>query len=171
MKKRNNIHLICVCWWLLFGMWMCSSCKSQQQPPVQIPVHTKEKIVERLVPYALPADSSQLTALFECDSLNNVRLKEIDELKAKGWNSKFSFVGGLFKYNMALPPDTVYIAAKDSIIERDVPIMYYIPSQPIIVYKQTDTQIVFGYLGKIFAGLLGLTSIIGIIVLVWKLKR
>ena len=149
-------------------MLTCTSCKTQQPPPVQIPIHTKEKVVERLVPYALPADSTTITALFECDSLNNVQLKELSELKAKGLQSNISFNKGMFKYDLKQPPDTIYIPAKDSIIERDVPIL--VPSEPIVVYKQTDMQVVQGWFGKIFMGLLGLGAIVGVILLVWKLK-
>lgn len=146
------------------------ACKTQQaiQPPVQIPVLTKEKIVERLVPYALPPDSTVITALFECDSLNRVNMKMFEELKAKGLISVTSFDNGILKFRLIQPPNTIYVPAKDSIIERDIPVLYYIPSPPVIVYKQTDKQVVFGVLGQIFSVLFGLVTIYGL--LKWKLK-
>ena len=155
---------------LLIGLCFIGliACKTQQaiQPPVQIPVHTKEKIVERLVPYALPPDSTVITALFECDSLNKVNMKMFEELKAKGLISSFSFENGILKFRLIQPPDTVYIAAKDSIIERDKPVLYYIPSPPVITNQLTQGQIICVWFGKIFMGLLGLAVIYGI----WKLK-
>lgn len=150
---------------VLFACISCGTKKPQRQP--QVAVFTKEKIVEKRIPYALPADSSVVEALFECDSMNNVRLKELSELKAKGKQSQFSFNNGAFKYRLNSPPDTIYVPGKDSIIEREVPV--YIPSDPEIIYKQTQMEVVFGWFGKIFMGLLGIGVIYCIIR--WKLKR
>lgn len=150
---------------VLFACISCGAKKPQRQP--QVAVFTKEKIVEKLVPYAIPADSSTIEALFECDSLNNVRLKELSEMKAKGKQSLFSFNNGAFKYRLNSPTDTIYVPGKDSIIEREVPV--YIPSEPEIIYKQTQMETVFGWFGKIFMGLLGFGVIYCIIR--WKLKR
>lgn len=168
-KIKNRLEWAFLWTVLVLLVLMFASCKTQKpQYPAQVPVHTKEKVVERLVPYALPADSTTITALFECDSLNNVQLKELSELKTKGLQSDFSFNNGKLNYQLKQPPDTIYIPAKDSIVERDVPIL--VPSEPIVVYKQTDMQVVQGWFGKIFMWLLGLGAILGIILLVWKLK-
>lgn len=153
----------------LIILFACVSCGSTKPQPQMLPVLTKEKIVERLIPYALPADSSSVEALFECDSLNKVQLKEISELKAKGLRSRFSFDNGAFKYNLNQSTDTIYIPAKDSIVEREIPVPVYIPAEPIIIYKQTQFEAVCGWFGKIFMGLLGIGGIYFLIR--WKLKR
>jgi hypothetical protein len=138
-------------------------CKTQQ-PQSQVQIKTIEKEVEKLVPYALPADSTTLAALFECDSLNRVQLKEMSEMKAKRLQSDFSFANGLLQYKLKQPPDTIYIPGKDRYIYQDVPVEIV---KEVIVYKQTDFQIVCGWFGKIFMGLIG----IGLIVLFLKWKR
>ncbi|NDV93533.1 hypothetical protein D0T84_01200 [Dysgonomonas sp. 521] len=139
------------------------SCKTQQ-PQTQVEIKTIEKEVEKLVPYALPPDSAAIEALFECDSLNQVQLKELKELKAKGWQSSFFFNNGFLQYKMYQPPDTIYIPGKDRYIYQDVPVEVV---KEVIVYKQTDWQIVCGWFGKIFMAVIG----IGLIVLVLKWKR
>jgi hypothetical protein len=138
-------------------------CKTQQ-PQTQVQIKTIEKEVEKLVPYALPPDSTAIEALFECDSLNRVQLKELKELKAKGWQSNILFSNGLLKYNGYRPADTIYIPGKDRYIYQDVPVKVV---EEVIVYKQTDWQIVCGWFGKIFMAVIG----IGLIVLVLKWKR
>lgn len=163
MKNRNTTRTIITCLCCMFMMYMCSSCKTQQSQP-QVQIKTIEKEVEKLVPYALPADSTTITALFVCDSLNRVQLKELSELKAKGLQSNFSFNNGLLQYNLKQPPDTIYIPGKDRYIYQDVPVE--VPKE-VIVYKQTDWQVVCGWFGKIFMGLIG----IGLIVLVLKWKQ
>lgn len=166
-RTMGKIFIIGLCF---IGLVACKTQAPTYTPPVQIPVFTKEKVTERLVPYALPADSTIITALFECDSLNKVNMKLFEELKARGLISSFSFENGMLKFRLIQPPDTIYIQVTDTIIERDKPITYYIPSQPFVIYKQTDKQVVEGWFGKIFMCLLGLGSIIGVIVFIWKRK-
>ena len=135
-----------------------------QKPQSQVQVKTIEKEVEKLVPYALPPDSAAIEALFECDSLNQVQLKELNELKAKGWQTNFSFINGLLKYKMHQPSDTIYITGKDKYIYQDVPIEVV---KEVPVYKQTGWQIVCCWFGKIFMVVIGL----GLFVLILKWKR
>lgn len=144
---------------------VCFGCRT---PRSQVQIRTIEKEVERLVPYALPADSSAIEALFECDSTNQVRMKELSELKTKGWQSYFHFDKGLFRYKVLQPPDTVRILAKDKYISQDVPVEVV---KEIPIYKQTDMQIVFGWFGKVFMGLLGFGTVIGLVILILKWKR
>lgn len=151
----------------VFTAVLMIACKTQQ-PQSQVQIKTIEKEVEKLVPYALPPDSTTINALFECDSLNQVQLKELDELKAKGWQSSFYFNNGLLQYKLKQPPDTIYIPGKDRYIYQDVPVEVV---KEVIVYKQTDFQIVCCWFGKIFMGLLGLASVVGLIVLIGKWKR
>lgn len=116
-----------------------TGCRSKKPPIVHVPVETKIIIKERLVPVALPADSSTLTALFECDSLNQVQMKEIGELKTKDVQSQFNFSAktGAFSYETKRILDTVYIPGKDSIIYQDKPFPVEVET---IVYEQTAVQ-------------------------------
>lgn len=163
MKNKNTTRTIITCLCCMFILYTCTSCKTQQ-PQSQVQIKTVEKEVEKLVPYVLPADSTMFTALFVCDSLNRVQLKELSELKAKGLHSDISFNNGLLQYNLKQPPDTIYIPGKDRYIYQDMPVEVV---KEVIIYKQTDWQIVCGWFGKAFMGLIG----IGLIVLFLKWKR
>jgi hypothetical protein len=117
----------------------------------EIPVRTETVIRERLVPVEIPADSAVMSALLECDSLNNVRLVEIDELKSKRVESSFnlSVVDKLstLAYVVRTVFDTVYIPAKDSIIYQEIPLRVEIPVE---VNKITGWQWFQIWTGRIF---------------------
>lgn len=115
-----------------------ASCRSTGNL-VEVPVETKIEIRERLVPIPVPADSSTLTALFECDSLNQVQLSEIHELKSKRMQSELSFdkPTGTFNYDTKAIHDTIYWPAKDSLVYKDKP---YPVEVEKIVYEQTALQ-------------------------------
>ena len=114
------------------------SCRSRPEAIV-LQGEVKEKVVERLVPYALPEDSTRLVALLECDSLNQVIIKELSEVKSGKIQSGLSLTGGIFDYSTYHPPDTVYVPAKDSIIYiRDLYPVYV--EMPIEVNKLTKLQ-------------------------------
>lgn len=59
--------------------------------PQQVPVNSTELVRERTVPVPVPGDSSLLSALFACDSLNNVYLQAISEQKGKSVESGVKF--------------------------------------------------------------------------------
>ena len=79
MERINNILLIT----LLAFVFSCTAKKQISQ----VPVHTTTKIVERMIPIAMPQDSSTLLALFECDSNNKVILEQLHEAKTSRLNS------------------------------------------------------------------------------------
>ncbi|NDW10956.1 hypothetical protein [Dysgonomonas sp. 520] len=163
MKGSRQILIFCVCIWLFGVFAILMGCKSPQQ--TQIAIETKEKVVERLVPYALPPDSSSIYALFECDSLNNVYLKELHDQKTSGWHGSFSFNNGAFKYDLNKPPDTVYVPAKDSVVYKEVPVEVV---KEVEVNKQTDWQIIKGWLGILMLVQIGVLALKYFIK--WKLK-
>ncbi len=112
------------------------SCKSKL--PVAVPpAEFKEKIVERLVPYQVPADSAQFYALLECDSLNNVILKEFSEYKSKGMDSQFALNHNKLSYIIHRQTDTVYVKAADSIRIEKIP---YPVKVPVKVNELTQFQ-------------------------------
>lgn len=68
---------------------------------------------EIMVPFAVPSDSLTFRALFECDSLNNVLLRELSESKSKNMSSSFSFQNGVLDLKAQTAPDTVYVKQKE----------------------------------------------------------
>lgn len=102
------------------------SCNRHSMPQ-QVPVKTTETIRERLVPVPVPSDSSLLTALFACDSLNNVYLKSISEQKGANLQSSVSFDGGELKYKTVYLHDTLYVPVTDTITITEVPITIEVP--------------------------------------------
>ena len=98
------------------------SC-NRQTLPQQVPVKSTELIRERLVPVPAPGDSSLLTALFACDSLNNVYLKQINEQKGKSVMSDVKFENNRMIYKTVYKHDTLYVPVRDTIRETEVPIM------------------------------------------------
>lgn len=112
---------------LLVSLTLLASCKSAQVPVQQVPIQYKERVVERLVPIQIPADSASVQALFECDSLNRVIMLELNESKSKGVQSGASFRNGNFKYIFKTVHDTIYIPAKDSIIYQEIAVEVPVP--------------------------------------------
>lgn len=141
-------------------------CKTSRPLIQEVPIQYKEKIVERLIPVELPVDSANILALFECNDLNQVIMKELTEVKSKRIQSLFSFNAGQLKYNFKSALDTVYLPAKDSIVSRDVPVIVNVPGPEVNkLTKWQSTQIMAGRL------LLGLILLFGIYMLLkWKLK-
>ena len=76
---------------LLTILLIIGGCKSQQ-PVYQLPpIRHIERTHTRLVPFFIPGDSLSLRAFFECDSLNNVLMTELEEGKSGRVNSKVGF--------------------------------------------------------------------------------
>jgi len=150
----------------LFATTALVCCKTTQQPVVTVPIEYKERIVERLVPVELPVDSANILALFECNDLNQVIMKELTEVKSKRIQSLFSFNAGQLKYNFKSALDTVYLPAKDSIVSRDVPIYVNVPGPEVNkLTKWQSTQIMAG---RLFIGLILLFGIYKFVQ--WKFK-
>ncbi|MDD4217455.1 MAG: hypothetical protein PHZ24_08995 [Bacteroidales bacterium] len=86
-------------------------CRTQQPTII---TEVQEKIVERLVPYALPSDSSEMQLRITCDSLNNVLISELSEYKTKGINSKLTVNNDRLVYKTVVNRDTVFIPVTDT---------------------------------------------------------
>lgn len=128
------------------------SCKSPK-PAVLPPAEYREIIVERLVPYALPADSTQFYALLACDSLYNVVLKEFSEYKSGRIESQLSLNQDTLSYNTYHPPDTVYVKVADSSRVEKIPYAVKVPVEVNKLTKFQSTQIKIAW-GVEIAGLL-----------------
>lgn len=131
---------------LLLIIIAMSGCKSAQVPVTEVPIQYRERVIERLVPVQVPADSASVQALFECDSLNQVIMLELNEAKSRGVQSGASFQNGNFKYTLKTVHDTVYIQAKDSIVYREVPVKVSVPYE---VNKLTWLQKVYIRAGQL----------------------
>lgn len=121
------------------------SCKIQQ-PVTEVPIQYKEKIIERLVPVEIPADSALIQALFDCDSTNKVVMRELNDVKSRG-QSATSFQDGKLTYKYILQHDTIYIPSDSVIIEREIPVK--VPVE-VKVNHLTQWQIFQIWLGRIF---------------------
>ena len=124
---------------LLFALAV--GCKTQKQV-VEVPIQYKEKVVERLVPYAVAGDSSTLKAWFECDSLNQVIMKQFSEQKGK-LESALDFSKGQLTYKTVFIHDTIWVKSDTVYKEREVPIKVYIEKEVNRLTKWQAFQIVF----------------------------
>jgi len=95
---------------------LLAGCSKKLQP------QSETTIRERLVPIFLPGDSSSLKLLFGCDSMNQVYLKEITELKGKRVSTELKVKGDSIIYRTKYRSDTVFVPVRDTTyIERPVP--------------------------------------------------
>ena len=134
---------------LIALVFIVAACKTTQLP-VEVPILTNVKIVERLVPVEAPADSANIVALFECDSLNQVIMKSLDEQKSQNVKSRFSYNTGMLRYNFATAPAISFATVRDSIVYREVAVK--VPVE-VKVNELTWWQKLWITIGKISAAL------------------
>ena len=67
-----------------------------------------------------PADSSWLKAWFKCDSLGNVYISELIDLKSKEINSDFNFSKGVLSYGTKRDEKKTIIESKNIYINRRI---------------------------------------------------
>ena len=106
---------------LFLTLILLISCKSQA-PLIEVPMKTVERRVTTLVPFYMPSDSSMLRVWLECDSMNNVLIKSLDEQKTQNMSSDLSLKDGLLEYGTKTHPDTVYLPSDTIYIYKDVPV-------------------------------------------------
>jgi hypothetical protein len=140
-------------------------CKTQQPAVTEVPIQYREKVVERLVPVSVPADSSALVALFACDSANQVILKDLNETKSKLIQSQFYFQAGKLKYNIKTVRDTVYVPVKDTSVSKEVPVKVEVVKEVNVLSWWQTGQI---HLGRLFLTILMAYGVYRF--LKWKLK-
>lgn len=117
----------------------------------------------KLIPFFIPADSSMLSAYFECDALNNVLLKWLDEEKSSRMSSELDFKDGKLKYKTKAQPDTVYLPSDTIYISKELP---YPVEVDKIVNELTKVQRFFFLIGIISS-----TSIVVWLIMKLGLKR
>lgn len=109
-----------------------------------MPVKTVERKVTTLVPVFVPGDSAVLRAWFECDSMNNLLLKGIDEQKSKNMSSDFSFNDGLLEYSTKTQPDTVYLPSDTIYTEKEIPVLVEVEKEINVLTKWQSIRIWIG---------------------------
>ena len=103
---------------------ICNECKTHTTEYVRDSIYIKDTVVN------VKADSSYVEALLECDSLGNVRLKELTGLQGKLINLQASLKNNKFTAKAKTDTIKVYVPGsteiryrfKDKIVERPVTI-------------------------------------------------
>jgi hypothetical protein len=91
---------------------------------------------ETLIPIAVPSDSLTLRALFECDSMNNVLMKNISESKTNNVSTLIGFSNGILTYKATSKPDSVHVKQKEK----------YSNTKTTVTINKTTTKKVCGFL-------------------------
>jgi len=124
-------------------------------PVIQVPIKTVERKVTTLIPVFVPGDSAVLRAWFECDSLNRVLLKGIDEQKSKNMVSHFSFKDGILEYGAKTQPDTVYIPSDTIYMDKEIPVPVEVEKKVNVLTKFQSIRIWIGnIILSVIAGML-----------------
>ena len=106
-----------------------------------------------------------MRAYFECDSLNNVLLTKIDEVKSKNIATGFSFQNGILNYNATTQPDTVYLPSETTYIEKEVPIPVEVVREINILTKWQKIRLKIGDATMLLLAAFGIYKLIK-----WYLK-
>jgi len=116
---------------LIISAISCTTAKKISAIPIQ-----KDSIVyvEKLVPVTLPADSSSVYALFECDSTNKVIMKELTEQKTKNLQTYTDFKTDKNKistlvYKIKTVHDTIYVKQIENTVYKEKPIPYTVEKE------------------------------------------
>lgn len=153
MKAVINILLIAI------AMLFTHSCKSPETIIRYVPIQNDSIVIEKPVPVQLQADSASLTALFECDSLNNVVLKDIAQLEGRNLQllASFDALRGELKVLANQPADTVYLPGKETIIRQQIPIEV---DKPVYINELYSWQKLLIWTGAICLAILIVTIIL-----------
>ena len=94
-----------------------SGCKALPKPKPTIAdsvaVNEKYVQVDKLTAVSMPGDSLTFKAIMECDSLNQLLIRSVYELKSERMNAAFSLDKGVFTYKAKTKPDVVYVKSTD----------------------------------------------------------
>lgn len=131
--------------YLIISTLLLAGCRTKTNV-IEVPVNSTEKIIEKLVPVEVSGDSALISALFWCDSLSNVQMMLIDELKSKGMNTSLIFQNGLLTYRAHTKATTHYLPYKIVQRENDKVVKVEVP---VITNKLNWHQKLFYYIGII----------------------
>ncbi len=105
---------------------LLTGCKAHTKV-VEVPVREVVTVTETLEPVQLPGDSLVMEALFYCDSLNLVQLREISDLKSKNMSSGFKFDKQKLEYKAKTEPALQYIPSTIIETTKEIPIYVDVP--------------------------------------------
>jgi len=128
-----------------------AGCRTPQPVTPTKVLFEKEKteVRHRLDSVSMPGDSASVRASFYCDSLNQVRLREIDELKGKNTSSSTSFENGELKVKIKFIDRIVYVPGVDSLIYREKEVPVPVPGPVQIVNELHWWQTALMWVGSI----------------------
>lgn len=122
---------------------------------------TTSQTIDSLKPVVLPADSSMMRALFECDSTGKVILRDYNELKSKGIETNVIYRDGELRYRVIVKYDTVYVPYRETSIMQEC--------EPIIITKIQKAPLPWWQ--KVLMWMGGIWLIAFILLLIWLLRR
>ncbi len=105
--KRFIVAIIFILVFIAFSLMIFTGCRTAKDTSS---VTMNDSVyVEKLVPVYIqnPADSSLLDAYFKCDSLGNVYIAQITDLKSKGIQTSLNFNKGNLIYKTNKPADSI----------------------------------------------------------------
>ena len=141
---------------IILAIFLFTGCRPQKQV-ITVPIETQTIVRERIVEVPTPADSSMINAYLECDSNFNVLLRRFDERKTSGMATELNLAAGMLSYKVHRFTDTLYIAARDSFIYKEIPITIEVPKEVNLLTKWQNFQI---WAGRIFLILLAAALLI-----------
>lgn len=118
-------------------MAMLLSCRARQEVLTTPYLKTVERKVSTLVPVFVSGDSSNLRAIFECDSTNRVLMKSFEEEKGRKTESNLTFNSGVLNYRLTTKSDTIYVKSDTIETLREVPVYVEVPME---INKLTNWQ-------------------------------
>lgn len=94
-----------------------TGCKAlpKPKPTITDSISTDEKYlqVDKLTAVSIPGDSLTFKAILECDSLNQLLIRSVYELKSDRMNTAFNLDKGVLTYKAKTTPDVVYVKSTD----------------------------------------------------------
>lgn len=132
-------HLI----YILFVFTFLTSCKVVEY--VTVPAESTIQIVDRYVEIEIPADSSTITALLACDSLNRVYIKELSKQGTSNVTQEVQLTDNVFTVDFWSNPPNASVQVRDTFIYQQVP--YPVPGADKIVYQQSWWQTMLMWTG------------------------
>lgn len=172
--KKFCVTIACVCLLLLLA-----GCRTHRAATVSdtnteannVSIReTYEKEIERMRMVAISRDSAMVTALFKCDSNNQVLMTSVNALGNATTN--YSFSNGAFKLHLNSKTDSVSV--KDRLIIKIRKI--YINKTKYITRTQTITVVKTEYKQNYWQRLTSAVGVFALVmlaiwVIVWRLKK
>jgi hypothetical protein len=139
MKEFMNLVFNCQlsivnCQLSIVLMILLGGCKGARPLVREVPVRTETRVVERMVPVAVPQDSASLMALIECDSINHqLRITNYELQTTAGMKAHVNKKVSGFEFKVYTVRDTAWLPVKDSIVYQEKPVYIDVPVEVNVV--------------------------------------